>query len=84
MKMDYRKALRLHTICILVFSFLTILILLLQWTWLFIPVVILFLIVMAIASKYWVCPACGKGLGRGKPRFCPHCGEKLEWEEKGD
>lgn len=36
-----------------------------------------------VAVLFWIifgrCPCCNKFLWRSDGKYCPHCGEKLEW-----
>lgn len=29
-----------------------------------------------------VCPSCLKPFGKERPRYCPHCGQRIDWEGK--
>ena len=41
------------------------------------------LAVAFLGTIFWAvfgrCPGCGKYLGRANEKYCPHCGEKIEW-----
>ena len=30
------------------------------------------------------CPSCGRFLGKVDNKYCPHCGERIEWQQKKD
>lgn len=36
-----------------------------------------------VTVVFWLlfgrCPACGGALGRAAGKYCPHCGEKIDW-----
>lgn len=29
-----------------------------------------------------VCPSCGMDLGKNKPNYCSHCGQRLDWSDE--
>ena len=37
----------------------------------------------SICRHYYSCPKCGEEVGRGddKAKYCPDCGQKLDWED---
>lgn len=40
---------------------------------------------LVLKLKWWHCPHCHSGLGRGwKPNFCSNCGEKIDWDAKSE
>ena len=32
-----------------------------------------------VLLRWWRCPHCRKGLGNGRPTYCPHCGKRIEY-----
>lgn len=36
-----------------------------------------------LGALFWIifgrCPSCGKYLGRANEKYCPHCGDRIEW-----
>ncbi len=38
---------------------------------------------LILINIWWHCPHCHRGLGRvSYPNFCPHCGEKIDYDAK--
>ena len=39
-----------------------------------------FVAMVFLTFKWWRCPKCGKQLGRSIKTYCPHCGEKIDYD----
>lgn len=46
------------------------------------PIIALFATAVFLLFKWWRCPKCRKLLGRNTGSYCPHCGEKIDYDAK--
>ena len=80
-RMNYKKSYQIYRIGLFAVIALIAASLLLQIDWLGIVGVVLFVFDLLQTGIFYRCPNCGKALNfRGpKPKYCPECGEKLDF-----